>query len=152
MERRLYRSTTDKYIGGVCGGLAEYFGIDPAVLRIAFLFLFIAKGIGLLAYIVLWIAVRRRPAGVEVAPPAPHSWTWSRYLPGVILVLLGIVFLVNENWYWLDLEDLWDRFWPVILIAIGATLILYRGDRSRKASADNLGAGSTHHQNGEAAL
>jgi len=152
MERRLYRSSTDKYIGGVCGGLAEYFGIDPAIIRISFLFLFLAKGVGLLAYIILWIAVRRRPMGVEIAPAPPRTGTWGRYLPGIILVLLGVVFLINENWYWLDLEDVFDRFWPLILIGVGAALLLYRGNRHQTIDSHGLGSSSTHNQNGEATV
>lgn len=55
MNRKFYRSSTDQKIGGVCGGLAEYFDIDPLLVRIAFLVLFFGFGTGLLAYIILWI-------------------------------------------------------------------------------------------------
>jgi phage shock protein PspC (stress-responsive transcriptional regulator) len=54
--RRLTRSETDKVIAGVCGGLAEYFDIDPTIVRVAAVILAL-MGAGLLAYIVLWIAV-----------------------------------------------------------------------------------------------
>ena len=48
-------STRDKKLGGVCGGLAEYFNVDPLLVRVAFLLLFFGLGTGLIAYIVLWI-------------------------------------------------------------------------------------------------
>jgi len=57
MERRLYRSRTDRMIWGVCGGLAKYFNIDPVIVRIVFVVLALANGIGILAYIILAIVV-----------------------------------------------------------------------------------------------
>ncbi|MFZ4058272.1 MAG: PspC domain-containing protein [Ferruginibacter sp.] len=56
-HKRLYRNENDKIIGGVCGGLANYFGIDPVVVRIVFVLVALAFGTGLLAYLILWIAV-----------------------------------------------------------------------------------------------
>ncbi|HNX78339.1 MAG TPA: PspC domain-containing protein [Prolixibacteraceae bacterium] len=58
-KKRLYRDPENKIIGGVCSGLAAYFNIDPLVVRILMAILFFANGIGLLAYLVLWIAVPR---------------------------------------------------------------------------------------------
>lgn len=54
-SKRVYRKESDKVIGGVCSGLAEYFGIDPAIIRILFIALFFGFGSGLLFYILLWI-------------------------------------------------------------------------------------------------
>lgn len=54
-QKRFYLSSTDKKIGGVCGGLAEYFEIDPLLVRIAFLILAFCIGGGLLFYLVLWL-------------------------------------------------------------------------------------------------
>lgn len=57
-KRRLYRDPEHRVLGGVCGGLAAYFNMDPVILRIIFVVLFFAtSGAGLLAYIILWIAV-----------------------------------------------------------------------------------------------
>lgn len=56
-KRRLYRSPDQRVIAGVCGGLGAYFKIDPVVVRILFVLLFFVNGVGLLAYIILWIAV-----------------------------------------------------------------------------------------------
>ena len=57
MEKRLHRSRSNRVIGGVCGGLGEYFGIDPVIVRIIFGLLVLANGIGILAYIILAIVV-----------------------------------------------------------------------------------------------
>ncbi len=58
-KKRLYRSTDSRVIAGVCGGLGAYFKIDPVILRIVFVLMFFVNGVGLLAYIILWIAVPR---------------------------------------------------------------------------------------------
>lgn len=56
-SRRLYRNPNDKIIGGVCSGVANYFDIDPVIVRLVFAILFLTAGIGLLAYILAWIIV-----------------------------------------------------------------------------------------------
>lgn len=53
--RRLTRSTTDRRVAGVCGGLAKYLGVDPTVLRIIFLLSIIFGGFGIWAYLVIWL-------------------------------------------------------------------------------------------------
>jgi phage shock protein PspC (stress-responsive transcriptional regulator) len=55
VERRLYKSETDSMVAGVCGGLAEYLDVDPVLVRLAFVLLIFAGGIGVIAYIALWI-------------------------------------------------------------------------------------------------
>lgn len=58
MERKpLERSTRDKWIGGVCGGLGHYFDIDPTIVRLIFLVAFFGFGTGLLVYLVLWVVM-----------------------------------------------------------------------------------------------
>lgn len=58
--KRLYRSRKDRVIGGVCGGVAEYFGIDSVAVRLAFLILLFFGG-GLILYIIFWIVVPEKP-------------------------------------------------------------------------------------------
>ena len=60
MEKKFYLSETDKKIGGVCGGLAEYFGIDSLIVRIIFVVLVVGYGVGLLAYLLLWLLAPKR--------------------------------------------------------------------------------------------
>ncbi len=57
MEKRLYRSQSDRMIAGVCGGLAEYFDIDPTIVRVIAILLIFASGLGILAYIILAIVI-----------------------------------------------------------------------------------------------
>jgi len=56
-NKRLFRDENNKVIGGVCGGLANYFGTDPVIIRVIFAVVALAFGTGLLAYIILWVAV-----------------------------------------------------------------------------------------------
>jgi phage shock protein C len=60
MKKRLYRSETNKMIGGVAGGLGDYFNIDPVLLRLLFVLVVLLGGSGILAYLILWIVVPRR--------------------------------------------------------------------------------------------
>lgn len=55
--KRLYRSKTDRMIGGVCGGLAEYFNVDPVIVRLLFLLGLICVGGTFVAYLIMWIVV-----------------------------------------------------------------------------------------------
>lgn len=57
MSKRLYRSSKDKILGGVCAGIAEYFNIDPVIIRVVFVLIFLAEGVGLMIYVILWIIV-----------------------------------------------------------------------------------------------
>ena len=59
--KKFYLSTTDKKIGGVCGGIAEYFNLDPLLVRIGFLFLIFGLGTGLLFYLLLWLLAPKNP-------------------------------------------------------------------------------------------
>lgn len=53
--KRLYKSDTDVMIGGVCGGLAEYFNIDPTVMRLIFVLFGVTTGSGFCFYLLLWV-------------------------------------------------------------------------------------------------
>ena len=56
--KRLYRSKTDRKIAGVCGGIAEYFKIDPTIVRVIAVLLLLPGGLpGLLPYLVLWVII-----------------------------------------------------------------------------------------------
>lgn len=62
MTKKLYRSKKDRMIAGVCGGLAEYFNIDPVIVRLVAVLLLLPGGLpGLVPYIILWIVVPENP-------------------------------------------------------------------------------------------
>jgi phage shock protein C len=61
MEKRLYRSRNEKMLAGVCGGLANYFRIDPSIVRLIWVLLIFCAGTGLLAYLVCAIVIPEEP-------------------------------------------------------------------------------------------
>jgi phage shock protein PspC (stress-responsive transcriptional regulator) len=61
MEKKLYKTRNDKKICGVCGGIAEYFNIDPTLIRIGWTLLAICAGSGVLAYIICAIIMPEKP-------------------------------------------------------------------------------------------
>ncbi len=72
--RKLYRSQTDKMIGGVCGGLADYFNIDPTLVRLLFVLLLFTPLHGLIVYLILWIITPVAPVSYPAQiPPEPPS-------------------------------------------------------------------------------
>ena len=61
MEKKLYKSETNKMLAGVCGGIAEYFNIDPTLVRLGWVLFCALGGSGLLAYIIMAIIMPSRP-------------------------------------------------------------------------------------------
>ena len=61
MEKKLYKSETNKILAGVCGGIAEYFNIDPTLVRLGWVVFCALGGSGLLAYIIMAIIMPSRP-------------------------------------------------------------------------------------------
>jgi phage shock protein C len=163
MRKRIYRSTTDKVIGGVCGGLGEYFGIDPTWVRVLFVLSLFAEGVGLLAYLIGWIVIPREPvvtteaASAEGAAMNTQTNVVSQngadaqksrgagFLPGVILVILGMIFLFDRVFYWFD----FDYVWPLVIIGVGVILI-YRATtpRERTDTSAEIVNGNAEVQNG----
>lgn len=148
MDNRLFRSRADAKLGGICGGLAAFVRIDPTLVRVFFILLALANGIGILIYLMLWfvvpvegqdvsasatsmqataqeIAEKARGFAEDVRNTAQGQGRQAAQLIGLGLVVLGAVFLLqNLGIYWLR----WIRFdvlWPLILIAAGLAL-LYR--------------------------
>ena len=139
MNRRLYRSATDKVIGGVAGGLAELLEIDPTIVRVIWaLMALVTGGVFFILYIVMWIVV---PLGPDVAagqggaapvegeaPVAGAAWASHRHrgsgsgglVFGMILIGLGGYFLAKEYVPAVD----FDRLWPIGLVIAGLALLL----------------------------
>ncbi len=61
MEKKLYRSNTDKKVAGVCGGIAEYLGIDSTIVRLLLVLAVLFAGVGILAYIIAAIVMPNKP-------------------------------------------------------------------------------------------
>ena len=121
---KLYRSRTDAMLAGVCGGLGRYLGIDSTFVRLFFVFLVFAGGGGILLYILLAILVPRVPEGEEFEDFQPGENANAGLIIGGGLIVLGMVFFVdnlNLPWLsWLSVETLW----PALLIIAGGALLL----------------------------
>lgn len=121
-ERVLRRSQTDRVIAGVCGGLGRYLGIDPVMLRIAFVLLVVTAGFGILLYAIGWIAIPEEAEGEDLGPaPEPRGDLW--WFVGVGLIALGGVLLIDRVVPWFD-----RVIAPLVLVAVGVA-VLYRGTR-----------------------
>lgn len=148
MSKRLYRSRKDSVIGGVCGGLGEYLDVDPVIVRVALVLLVLAKGLGILAYIIAWIVMPQRPEDeirVEEGKPATvepsnsavrekKNDVWVKFLPGVILIAIGMYFLADEFWWW------WRLDWlaPALLVG-GGLYLIFRGTRNKSEANEREG-------------
>ena len=118
-QRTVRRSRGDRVIAGVCGGLGRYLGIDPVLLRVAFIILALANGLGLIAYVVAWVAIPEEGADRPAGPaPEPRRET-GRMVLGGSLVVLGLVLLLDRL-----APDLDELFWPVAVVAVGVAIIL----------------------------
>jgi phage shock protein C len=125
-ERVLRRVKDGRVIAGVCGGLGRYLGIDPVLLRIAFVVLAIAGGGGLLLYIVSWILIPEEKGGEHLGTMKPSSFDTTRLIVGGTLIALGMIVLLN-----LSIPRIGKYVWPLSLIAIGVA-VLVQASASRR--------------------
>ncbi len=142
---RLYRSRSNRVVGGVAGGLGEYFRIDPVIVRLVWVLLAFARGSGLMLYLIAWILIPEEPIVViqdpDSAPSAEASGNggagdWSEQVKespveeeerrrrwfGGLLVIAGLLLLAEKTALWLD--PAW--LVPLGLIAAGV-VVLVRG-------------------------
>lgn len=127
-KARLRRSPDDKVFGGVCGGLGEYFGIDPVWFRVAFVALvFAGAGGGLILYLIAMIAIPEREQGEAPTPSTKLSGTQGTIIVGSVLIAIGAIALLNLAIPWID-----NLFWPGVLIALGAALLWGGGSRDSR--------------------
>lgn len=69
-QKRLQRSRTEKMIAGVCGGLAEYFDVDPTLVRLVWVFITLLAGVGILLYLIMWVVM---PLDLPARPGEPPT-------------------------------------------------------------------------------
>ena len=128
--RRLYRSRFNREIAGVCGGIAAYFGADPTAVRFLAILVAILTGVlpTLVLYLIGAVLIPEEPLSGAIplsSPPDASQWATpasrrQRHLfVGVLLMAIGLVALANQT---LGVD--WDLLWPIVLIALGGTLLI----------------------------
>jgi phage shock protein C len=113
------RSRSERVLAGVCGGVGRYLGVDPVLLRIAFIILALANGLGVIAYVVAWVAIPEEQPDRPAGPPSEPRRETGRLVLGGSLVVLGLVLLLDRLAPELD-----ELFWPVALVAVGVAVML----------------------------
>jgi len=137
---RLYKSNKDKVFEGVCGGLGEYFNIDPVVIRLIWVVLVIFGGTGIMAYLIAMLIIPKNPDAEPVveedkAETAVSTESFSQRFWGVILMVAGILLLfgiigpVAGIFAGITLA-MGHVLWPVLVIGLGLYLYFNSGDDS----------------------
>jgi phage shock protein C len=151
MTTVLYRSESDRMLGGVCGGLGNYLGVDTTLVRIFFVILFFGSGIGVLADLALWIIApseesleknatwsesfkettenfseRAQTVGQEIGEAFRKPHPQAGVIVGGALIALGaLLFVENLGIPWLGWLS-FDVLWPVLLIIAGGVILVRR--------------------------
>lgn len=122
-QTRLRRSTEDRVIAGVCGGLGRYFNTDPVWFRLGFVVVTLAGGAGILIYLISWLVIPEAGEGDVLVGRSDAMGSQGPMIVGIALVGIGLMLLVNTLVPWFD-----RVMWPLAVIAAGAGM-LYLGSR-----------------------
>jgi phage shock protein C len=140
-SKRLYRSKSDRFISGVCGGIADYFEIDSNIVRIIFVILSFTGGVGIILYIAGLIILTENPHEEEI----PNRKVNSSLLIGLVLIVIGGIFLLREigMFHYFNLFDIsLSTVWGILLIGIGIVL-LFQAKRQTAEGEQTAQAGKT---------
>jgi signal transduction histidine kinase len=128
----LRRDLDNRVVAGVCAGLGQRMGIDPAILRVAFVVAAAAGGVGMALYALAWLIIpaerTERPSAPAWGLPRRASW---HVAAGVGLLMLALLLFLRELGVWFS-----DALvWPVVLAATGTALIWHRSTAARPRPA-----------------
>jgi phage shock protein C len=131
MERKLHRiEGGNSVVGGVAAGLAEYFAIDVAIVRVIFVLGFFTPIPSIIAYLIMWAVLPSQFGSSKVVfndssnnlnpfSSMTNGKQNSGQIGGYILVILGGIFLADEFLPWFD----FGKLWPLVLIGIGVWIL-----------------------------
>jgi len=156
---RIYRSSSNHVISGVCAGLGEHFGIDPIIVRIVWAATVLFGGVGLVAYILAWVIIPKNPDPNAVPQARSHALN-TNLVWGTILLVVGCLFLFREmHWFnhnpfrhywhwgpWGMLDFRFDLMLPTLLIIVGAVYlfnVLKNKNRTDKTISQKQTKGET---------
>ena len=123
--RRLFRSQRDRVIAGICGGIAESYAADPALVRIATVVIGLLTGVVpmILLYVIAAIVIPEgEPSGTPIARPAgsEERRLIAPVILGLVLVIVGLSAFARQV-----LGVTWDTLWPLGVIALGFAVVLW---------------------------
>ncbi len=136
MDKKLYKSQTDKMLAGVCGGIAEYLNVDSTVIRLLWLLVILLGGSGIILYILAWAIIPSNQKEsvqtvekVETIETSDDFNNEAKTEPrnessknmGIILLIVGLIILFTQI---APIYIPWTKIWPVLIIALGLYLII----------------------------
>jgi len=146
--KRIYRSKNDRIVAGVCGGFAEYFGIDSTLVRLIWIFFTIFGGIGILGYIfsIILISENENPKSNEIQ--TDDNIDDKLVLWGVIILIVGIILFFRHKpmvgMMWDALGGNWfGTLFAFVLIGLGIYIFVNRKETNGKF-IDNLNISGFH--------
>lgn len=140
-SKRLTRSSTDRILAGVCGGLGHYLNVDPLFIRLGWVLMVLAGGFGILLYLA-WVFIVPLGSTGEAGEQPERSHSLFGVIAGGGLILVGVTLLMEEldifhvhsiwNWSW--------RFGGPVLLIIGGAYLITRRKRDAEATGPALDA------------
>ena len=132
-NKRLFRSRNNRVVAGVCSGLAEYFNIDIALMRVLFVVATICGSFGFWMYVILWIVVPEENIicqgfddNIDITPKDENTQKYEKkpvngaLIASLILIFIGMVALIDNFtpivWIW--------KLWPVLIILVGVVILI----------------------------
>jgi signal transduction histidine kinase/phage shock protein PspC (stress-responsive transcriptional regulator) len=128
--RRIERSTSDRWIAGICGGLAEHFGQPAWIFRLAFVGTALIGGAGIVAYALLWLFLPLGPEGGGRGAVRSGPWDLTGLL-GFVALGLGLLLALNA----LGVPVRVSLWAPLILVGAGVVVLWRQGDEAQRALA-----------------
>ncbi len=138
---KLYRSVSDRMIGGVCGGLGVFLNIDPVFIRLLFVLLLFGSDFGFILYLLLWILIpeegkaygfkdesfstKIKSMGDDIQGAVTQPHPQSGLIIGIGLIIVGgLMFVDRLDISWLSYFN-FDILWPLLLV-VGGLVLLFR--------------------------
>ena len=150
MKNRLYRSESNRILGGVCGGLGEFLGIDPIFIRIFFIVWTVLGEFSILIYFILWVVMPTKSASESgekfrseelgarirmvvdeirglVQQPSPELITYA----GIGLIAWGVYYLLRRFGFPWIAWNFTPYLWPALLIIAGVFILIRATSREK---------------------
>lgn len=138
-KKQLFRAKNDRMISGVCGGLAQYFGIDSAIVRIVWVVMIFLGGVGAIMYLAALIIVPENPDEV-IDPSKPQKKADKNLFWGALLIIIGLLLLLRQFGFMYHFDFFyfnWKSVWALILIGLGIFMLFNMNSRREGQEQDH---------------